>query len=342
MDGTSRGGSESLLAARLLAETVQFQEADRLLILNSAADPFVAQLAHQLCKTGAMTLAEDNVAVAQAVVRLAPAQIVHSAFHTYMLHSPAAAMDVALLDLLYQPGNAWAHYALRVAHYALRLGGRLYVVGAKDRGILSLAKRLQETFGNAETLLISKGHRVLCARKTAESVSEPGPLPGIFAGSQLDEGTRLLIEVLPIQENVEALDIGCGAGFLGLHIARSAPAGQVTMVDVSLGAVDAARQAVEQSGLRNVRVQPSDGAQAVLDQRFDLVVTNPPFHQGGIQTTAIAERFIREAALVLKPRGSFYLVANRFLKYEPALRTHFRTVAEVAGNVRYKVLRAQA
>jgi 16S rRNA (guanine1207-N2)-methyltransferase len=85
---------------------------------------------------------------------------------------------------------------------------------------------------------------------------------------------------------------------------------------------------------------PSDGAQSVLEQRFDLVVTNPPFHHGGIQTTAIAEHFIRQAAQVLRPGGRFYLVANRFLKYEPVLHAHFNTVEEVGGNTRFKVVRA--
>ena len=89
-----------------------------------------------------------------------------------------------------------------------------------------------------------------------------------------------------------------------------------------------------------MQVLPSDGAQAVLSRRFDLVVTNPPFHQGGIQTTEIAERFIRQAAQILRPRGRFYLVANRFLKYEPTLRTYFKMIEEVGGNSRYKVLRA--
>lgn len=112
------------------------------------------------------------------------------------------------------------------------------------------------------------------------------------------------------------------------------------MVDVSLAAVAAARQAMLESGLKNVRVLPSDGAEAVREQRFDLVATNPPFHQGGIQTTAIAERFIREAAQVLRHQGRFYLVANRFLKYEPTLHAYFQVVEEVGGDKRYKVLKA--
>ena len=329
-----------MLQAHLLAGAVQVHSSDRVLLLNSAASPFVAQLIQQVVD-GRVTLAEDNIAAAQAVLRVAPVGVQHVAFHNYILSQPAATMDCAIMDLLYQPGSAWTNYGLQTALYALRSGGRFYVVGAKDRGIVSFGKRMQEYFGNVETLTISKGHRVLCAEKMRAITLESLQSVRIFAANQLDEGTRLLIEALQIREDDVALDIGCGAGFLGLEIARQAVRGQVTMVDVSLAAVEAAQHNLEQSALSNVRLLPSDGAQAVLDQRFDLVVTNPPFHQGGIQTTAIAMRFIAEAAQVLKPRGRFYLVANRFLKYEPALLTHFKKVEEVSGNTRYKVMLAR-
>ena len=165
-------------------------------------------------------------------------------------------------------------------------------------------------------------------------------LPTTFAEGKLDEGTRLLIETLEVHATDIALDIGCGTGYIGMHIAHEASKGHVTMVDASLVAVDAARQMIEQSGITNVQVLASDGIQAVKAQRFDLIATNPPFHFGGIQTTEIGERFILEAAQVLRPRGRFYLVANRFLKYEPTLRTCFHSVEEVGGNTRYKVLLA--
>src|SRR5581483_6764907 len=116
------------------------------------------------------------------------------------------------------------------------------------------------------------------------------------------------------------------AGFIGAYIAERTSKGQVTLLDVSLVSVAASRRLLEQRGLTNAQVLASDGLQAVRDQRFDLVATNPPFHLGGVRTTVIAEGLIREAARVLHPRGRLYLVANRFLKYEPMLRSCFGVV----------------
>lgn len=340
-----------MLHSSLLSDKVQVAIDDHVLILNSAADAFVPEVAHRII-TGELILAEDNIASIQAALsalkreRVRPElRLQQVPFHEYTLHQAPATIDVAVMNLLYQPSNAWMIYGMQVAGYALKKGGYLYVLGAKDRGILSMAKRMQSLFGNVETLAISKGQRVLASRKQTETpLVAPAELaslvPGVFAEGKLDEGTRLLIDTLDVHATDVALDIGCGAGFLGLHVAKLASKGHVTMLDASLATVAAAGHIVEQSGLTNVQVLPSDGAQAVLSQRFDLVVTNPPFHLGGIQTTAIAERFIREAAQVLRPRGRFYLVANRFLKYEPTLRACFKTVEEVSGNTRYKVLRA--
>jgi len=394
------------LQKNLLNNTIQLTPHQHILFLNSAADPFVSTAAQHIT-TGIITLAEDNIAsLRQAQQQATPSHnIRHIPFHEYISKEPPATIDIAIINLLYQPAKTWTLYGLQVAAYALKPGGQLYVVGAKDRGILSIAKHMQEIFGNVETLLISKGHRVVSSRKidhtpndsTAEKIlsqnrthfpqilsranpslsTEDNPNnsqdeiflsqnrthfpqilshaanapagsslldtlygPSVFAQGKLDEGTRLLIEALQVQPADEALDIGCGAGYLGLHIARQANRGHVTMVDASLATVALAQRNITESGLPNINVLPSDGAQAVLSQHFDLVVTNPPFHQGGIQTTEIAERFIREAAHVLRPQGRFYLVANRFLKYEPTLKAHFNNVTEVGGNTRFKVLLA--
>ncbi|HEY6542822.1 MAG TPA: methyltransferase, partial [Ktedonobacteraceae bacterium] len=341
-----------MLHSSLFSETVQLAIDERLLVLNSAADPFVP-VAAQRIPAGELVLAEDNIAALHNTQKVLQSDRFntflarHVPFHEYTLYEPPAACNVALMNILYQPANAWMQHGLQLAAYALKPGGRLYVQGAKDRGILSLAKHMQALFGNVETLEISKGERVVCSfvsPKTKQNASREDAVkadargedainrvPTLFAGGKMDEGTRMLLETLEVRMTDVALDLGCGAGFIGAYIARHATKGQVTMVDASLAAVDAARQMIEQDGLINAQVLPGDGAQELLEQRFDLVVTNPPFHIGGIHTTEIAERFIREAAQVLRPRGRFYLVANRFLKYEPVLRECFKIVEEVAG-----------
>ncbi|MGZ3643110.1 MAG: methyltransferase [Ktedonobacteraceae bacterium] len=390
-----------MLHSSLLHETVQLAIDDRVLILNSAAEPFMLEAAQSL-SAGELILAEDNLASFQQFNKLVGTDVSpmntlvgadlsrpspmyrplllarepsrtqlrvrHVPFHEYTLREAPATIDVAILNILYQPSNAWMIYGLQVAAYALKPGGRLYVVGAKDRGVLSIAKRMQSLFGNLETLVISKGQRVVCSHKQSDSLNLhsqedlqqvnkksdaqnslvgaslanpiPALLPTAFAEGKLDEGTRLLVEALEVLATDIALDIGCGTGYIGMHIAHLASKGHITMVDASLVAVDVTRHMIEQSGVTNVQVLASDGTQEVKAQRFDLIATNPPFHIGGIQTTEIGERFIREAAQVLRPRGRFYLVANRFLKYEPTLRACFHSVEEVGGNTRYKVLLA--
>ncbi len=329
----------------LLLDTVHFTGDEHVLILNSAADPLVSSLAKQL-RQGEVILAEDNIAACaqaltaltrQSKTALVPRKI---AFHEYTLHEPAATVDAAVMNILYQPNNAWMIYGLQLAFYALKNGGRLYVEGAKERGILAISKRMEELFGNHETLEISKGRRVITSLKVSQKMSSNPEVPELasFAGGKMDEGTSLLLEALQVHVTDVALDLGCGAGFIGAYIAEKAHKGRVTLVDVSLASVAASQALVKERGLTNTQVIPSDGIQAVKDQRFSLIATNPPFHVGGFQTKDVAQRFIRETAQILLPRGRFYLVANRFLKYEPVLQESFGTVEEIGGNTRFKVL----
>jgi 16S rRNA (guanine1207-N2)-methyltransferase len=349
-----------MLHSSLLCDTVPLGAGEAVLVLNSARDPFVSYAFRQL-QGGTITLAEDNIAhwqMARQALRLDPSSVhaeqesvlpyvQHVAFHNALQHQMSSRYDLAVMNLLYQPANAWIHYGIRLAFVALKPSGYLYLTGAKERGILTVAKYMHAVFGNSETLTISKGQRVIAAQKLVSVVdrsheeNENDLSTHIFAGSKLDEGTRLLLDTLDtlsIHKTDMALDLGCGAGFIGLHIAGFAQQGHVTMVDASLAAVAASQRAIEQSNLHNVRVLPSDVTQAVRNERFDLIATNPPFHQGGLQTTSLAERFIRESTSLLKPNGRFYLVANRFLKYEPTMTHCFLSTYEVSGNSRYKVL----
>ena len=229
-----------MLHSSLLHETVQLAIDDRVLILNSAADPFMLEAAQSL-STGELILAEDNLASLQQFNKLVGTDVSpmnipvgadlsrpspmyrppllarepsktqlrvrHVPFHEYTLREAPATIDVAILNLLYQPSNAWMIYGLQVAAYALKPGGRLYVVGAKDRGVLSIAKRMQSLFGNLETLVISKGQRVVCSHKQSNSLN----LHSQEELQQVNKKSDAQNVVVPLAGHVDAtIDAPCG------------------------------------------------------------------------------------------------------------------------------------
>jgi 16S rRNA (guanine1207-N2)-methyltransferase len=158
--------------------------------------------------------------------------------------------------------------------------------------------------------------------------------PGVFSHGRLDDGSALLLESLAtLSLSGSVLDIGCGAGILSAVLSRAGL--QVTAVDVSATAV-AATTATLQANQLAARVQCSDLYSAVSG-RFDLIVSNPPFHDGLQRTTAISERLIREAPHYLRDNGRLLLVANQGLPYGDWLKQAFRQVEVLAENRRFRV-----
>jgi methylase of polypeptide subunit release factors len=76
------------------------------------------------------------------------------------------------------------------------------------------------------------------------------------------------------------LDLGTGSGVLAIAAAR-AGVGHITAVDVNPAAARSAQRNVQQLGVASkVRVLESDMFSAVEGDRFDVIVTNPPYYPG--------------------------------------------------------------
>jgi 16S rRNA (guanine1207-N2)-methyltransferase len=267
-------------------------------------------------------------------------------------------LAVALVNSAFQSSTRALNDMLDAVGRALRPGGRVYVAGAKSKGIGAIKAHLAERFGAAATLGYRKGVHVVVATRQAAAwadaaVARPPETTtvsirgftfqltlrdGIFARGDLDDGTRLLIQALELRPDDMALDLGCGGGVLGMALARLAPQGHATLVDSDTSAVALARHNLASNAIRNATVCLGDSIDALPGATFDVIATNPPFHQGRRQTTAIALQFIVDAAQALRPGGRFYLVANRFLPYERAILMAFGNVREVLGDTRFKVL----
>lgn len=105
--------------------------------------------------------------------------------------------------------------------------------------------------------------------------------PGLFSADRVDDGTRLLIENLPVDPPGSVLDMGCGYGALGLPIAARFPEARFTLVDRDTLAVEYARANAETHALGNVETRPSLGYRDLPgDARFSWVLCNVPARIG--------------------------------------------------------------
>ncbi|MFJ4348324.1 peptide chain release factor N(5)-glutamine methyltransferase [Pseudomonas sp. NPDC089401] len=92
--------------------------------------------------------------------------------------------------------------------------------------------------------------------------------------------TELLVETaLELQPASPArvLDLGTGTGAIALALASDCPAWQVTAVDRVEEAVALAERNRQRLGLGNVKVLASHWFASLAGQRFDLILSNPPY-----------------------------------------------------------------
>ncbi len=77
------------------------------------------------------------------------------------------------------------------------------------------------------------------------------------------------------------LDLGTGSGAIALSVARARPDAEVTAVDASQDALEVAWENVQRLNIGNVRLLRSDWFSALASERFDLIVSNPPYIAAG-------------------------------------------------------------
>jgi 16S rRNA (guanine1207-N2)-methyltransferase len=146
---------------------------------------------------------------------------------------------------------------------------------------------------------------------------------------------------MEVAEGESVLDIGCGAGALGTLAGLLSADARVLMLDADSEAVRSAIRTAREAGLTHAEARTSDVGAAVGDERFDVVVTNPPFHVGKATDLNVPMQFILDAHTALRPGGRMYLVANRTLPYERAVEARFGNVTKAHDGARFKVLVAR-
>lgn len=163
---------------------------------------------------------------------------------------------------------------------------------------------------------------------------------GVFSGARQDPGGRFLMRHVP--EGVEGMiaDLGCGNGMVGLLAAQRNPGARVIFCDESYQAI----RSVRESAARclpggDVGFHLGNGLDR-LDDTFDLILLNPPFHRGHAIDDGTARMLFSHAKRQLKPGGELRVVGNRHLDYKRILGRQFGWVKQLAADNRFVVLAA--
>ena len=262
------------------------------------------------------------------------------------------------LLLLMPKAKAEAQYLLAMMAPLLEPGAELFLAG-ENRGGINGADKLLAPYGekpvkrdSARRCSLYHGalgkpvapfeldawfSRYEC--KAGDTALTVMALPGVFSADGLDLGSQMLLASLPPMQG-KLLDFGCGAGVIGSILAKRNPALTVNMVDISALALESSRRTLAVNGLQG-RVYASD-VYSDIAERFQHIVSNPPFHAGLKTFFAATETFLARAPGFLTADGALTIVANAFLRYQPILETHFKRTEVIAGDGKFKVYLSKA
>lgn len=245
-------------------------------------------------------------------------------------------------------------YLLQAVAATLTLNNSLYLVGEKTTGIERASKQLIPYGIPAK--LDSARHCQLWKVILNTSTLTPNladftrtysvqelkitSFAGVFSHGKLDIGSQLLLQNLTDIPQGRILDFGCGAGVIGSFIKQRHPKSTVCLQDVDAFAIASTIQTLNANHLEADTLL-GDGIDAA-PKEMNMIVSNPPFHQGKQTYYATTEQLLERSINHLVKGGELRLVANSFLKYQPIIQQAFgncRILVEKSGFRIYSAIR---
>jgi 23S rRNA (guanine1835-N2)-methyltransferase len=218
---------------------------------------------------------------------------------------------------------------------------------------------LERCCGPTTTALAVKKAKLIFVTPTTMAATAASPYPvcyqlegttyrlcnhaNVFSRDSLDIGTRLFLQHLPQDLGTqEVIDLGCGNGVVGLLVAARNPQARLRFVDESFMAIASARDNFQRNlgAGREARFHVGDALSDFAPASADLILCNPPFHQGSVVGDQIARRMFQQSRQVLRSGGELWVIGNRHLGYHQTLKTIFGNGEQVAANPKFVILRA--
>lgn len=249
-------------------------------------------------------------------------------------------------------------FALHAVTTTLMPGAPVIVFGANDEGVRSAASHVSAVADDVAVLVARSHCRVLQGRRKLAIDGHLGSLsawrradvldiagirrpwvsyPGNFAKGGLDEGTALLILSLPRSDRaLRILDFASGAGVVAAAAHEFMPDACVDMLEIDALALEAARENVPSGN-------PIAGSSlsATGDALYDLILSNPPIHDGVAESHAVLEALVSDAPRHLVQEGELRIVVQRRIDAAELMQRVFGACEELHHSSRFRVLAAR-
>jgi len=178
---------------------------------------------------------------------------------------------------------------------------------------------------------LEKQHSAQIEDKKADFVSSEG----LFSSGELDRGTRALLENISLPDSEKVLDLGCGYGTISVFLGKELDS-KFYLTDDDVRATRYAEENMEKNNIADFEVSTSDCLDSFPDTKFNLIVSNPPTHQG----SGVTGKMFRQAYSSLNEEGELWLVYNQNMHFENKLPDDFDSTEVIAQEYNFIVLKA--
>lgn len=147
---------------------------------------------------------------------------------------------------------------------------------------------------------------------------------GVFSKDFLDYATKILLENIDLKSvKGPILDLGCGYGPVGIYMAKMTSL-EVVMLDINKRAISLSEQNLALNNVK-AKVLLSDSLEAVINDNFMTIISNPPIHAG----KDVIYKMFDESYQVLLPGGVLYVV----IQYKHGAPSAIKKLASVFQKV---------
>lgn len=251
-------------------------------------------------------------------------------------------------------------------HRMLKPKGHLIFVGKKNEGVKGYQQKLNKALGIDCTLekvkdsyigvtTLAKHSGVQLDDKNYSQMREITvdntcfySKPGVYGWNKVDKGSVFLAEhvLTACQHRAfdSVLDLGCGYGYLAMRLLdatrhNTLKLRQLTATDNNIAAVEACRRNLQRRVPDAVTIHiTADDCGKNINERSDLIVCNPPFHQGFDNSRELTHTFLAAARRLLHPQGRAYFVVNVFVPLEELAKSYFSSIETLANNHQFKII----